>query len=72
MSSCILINGEERITIKLIMDNNCNKLHVVSLSKVNENVQQKKYQQNNSSSSSLEEEFQEQVSVNKSPDIFSL
>ena len=38
MSSYILINGEERITIKLIMDNNCNKLHVVSLSKVNKRM----------------------------------
>ena len=38
MSSYILINGEERITIKLIMDNNCNELHVVSLSKVNKRM----------------------------------
>ena len=38
MSSYVLINGEERITIKLIMDNNCNKLHIVSLSKVNKRM----------------------------------
>ena len=42
MSSYILISGEERITIKLIMDNNCNKLHVVSLSKVNKRMFNKK------------------------------
>ena len=38
MSGYILINGEERITIKLIMDNNYNKLHVMSLSKVNKRM----------------------------------
>ena len=42
MSSYIVINGKERITRKLILDNNCNKLHVVSLSKVNKRMFNKK------------------------------